>query len=345
MLDQAAQQHVPEQAGEIESHTPFAFHKPRVGRIAIFCLFHLGAIVALANRPSVDVVIATLGMFVISGCFGITLCYHRLLAHASYKTFRWLSRLLAVCGTLTWFGGPLDWVGVHRRHHAHPDESPDPHTPLAGFWWAHFDWFFEAPGYEVGAYAHDVARDSWMGWIDRFHYLPAAASFVALYVVGEYAFAHGVEWLLWAGCFRTVAVFHAAGLVNSWAHTWGQRAFDTADRSRNSPIVAAVTFGEGWHNNHHASHRCAAHGRSWRQPDPTYWVICAMEKLGLAWDVVHPNTEPDRRALRALTTDDMDRVSPACELSACTSGSSESTDHARSTGTVIAAKAVKRSPD
>lgn len=229
----------------------------------------------------------------ISGGLGITLCYHRLLTHQSFKTPKWVRGLLTLCGCLACQGAPMWWVGVHRLHHQYSDTPDDPHSPTDGFSWAHVLWLLSHPtnGFVAEQYARDLAREPFMRWCERYWWVPQAVLTVLLFLggclLGDWML--GLSWVVWGVVFRTVVVYHATWFVNSAAHTWGYQNFtDTKDRSRNLWWVAVLSFGEGWHNNHHADPRSAAHGMRRLELDPTYWTIKCMQYIGLATDVRKP---------------------------------------------------------
>jgi len=219
----------------------------------------------------------------------ITMCWHRLLSHASFSTYPWLRYTMTTLGCLNLEGGPVEWVGSHRRHHSDSDGPEDPHSPRKGLRWAHLGWLSTRLPFDPADYARDLVRDPVIRCIDRLAWVPAAVLMLTLYGVGELWLGRGVSWVLWGGCVRTVLVWHATWIVNSWTHKWGYRNFDTPDDSRNSALVAFFTFGEGWHNNHHAQQRSAAHGMLPGEFDATYAVIRLLERLGLVWDVVRPD--------------------------------------------------------
>ena len=224
--------------------------------------------------------------------FGITLCLHRLLSHRSFDTPRPVRYILVLISCCSMEGNPIEWVGTHRRHHSTSDTSDDPHTPLKGLLWAHMGWIFHDLSFDYRRYAKDLLADPWIRAIDRTFWIPPLILLIALYVFGEVLFGLGWSWVFWGGCVRGVLVYHVTWIVNSWTHRWGYRNFETTDHSTNSPIVAFLTAGEGWHNNHHAFPRSASHGMFKGEFDLTYQVIRLMEKLGLAWDVVHPSRYP-----------------------------------------------------
>jgi stearoyl-CoA desaturase (delta-9 desaturase) len=234
--------------------------------------------------------VIALALWWVSGGLGICLCYHRLLTHRSFKTPKWFEYFLTVCGTLCWQGGPIKWVGEHRIHHKHSDHDHDPHSPKHGFNWAHAFWcVMKVPaGYEPRNAAKDLQRDKGTAWIDRNHAWPQFVLAALLMGVGTLVggWMLGLSWLIWGVAVRTVFVFHATWFVNSAAHTWGYRNYETDDDSRNNWWVAILSFGEGWHNNHHASQRSAAHGQKWYEIDPTYMTIKVLSWVGLARDIV-----------------------------------------------------------
>ncbi len=216
-----------------------------------------------------------------AGGLGICLCYHRLLTHRSFRTPKWFEYFLTVLGTLNWQGGPIRWVGTHRLHHKESDTELDPHSPRHGFDWAHMLWCVvkDPYGRDPRRYAPDLLRDRVMVVLDRYFWIPQIVVGVLLYAIG------GWSWVIWGVAVRTVFSYHATWFVNSASHKWGYRNFETPEESRNNWWVALLSFGEGWHNNHHAFPRSAAHGLRRLEIDPTYWTIRALSWLGLARDV------------------------------------------------------------
>jgi stearoyl-CoA desaturase (delta-9 desaturase) len=220
----------------------------------------------------------------LAGGIGICLCYHRLLTHRSFKTPKWFEYVLTACGCLNLQGGPIKWVGTHRIHHKESDTDLDPHSPRHGFDWAHVLWCMtrDPQGRELRDFAPDLQRDPVLRWLDRNFWVPQVALAVALYLLG------GWPWVIWGVAVRTVFTYHATWFVNSASHTWGYRNFETRELSRNLWWVSLLAFGEGWHNNHHAYPRSAAHGLRRSEIDLTYMTIKAMSWVGLAWDIHVP---------------------------------------------------------
>ena len=236
-------------------------------------------------------------LFWVTSGLGITLGWHRLLTHRSFETYRPVRLLLTVIGCLTLQHGPIEWVGTHRQHHGHTDGEHDPHSPRHGFVWSHMRWTFMRTTPDPRGAAKDLQRDPAVAWIDRWYWAFPLLLGLALYAGGELIEPGlGWSWVVWGGALRTVLVFHAIWFVNSAAHTWGYKNFpDADDESRNNWWVALIAFGEGWHNNHHAQPRCAAHGRRWFEFDPTWLTIRLMRRLGLAWSVHEPGRLPGER--------------------------------------------------
>lgn len=239
--------------------------------------------------------LAVMILFVwLTGNVGITLCYHRLLTHRSFKTPKWFEYFITLMGCLAWQGGPIQWVGVHRIHHRHSDDEDDPHTPNHGFGWAHMFWCMRKdPGGKRRAEdaAKDLQRDVVHRLINRYFWVPQLPLLAVMYFAGQWIADAGVSWLLWGVCVRVVLVYHGTWFVNSASHTWGYRNYETKDQSTNLWWVALVSFGEGWHNNHHAHQRSAAHGLRWFELDITYWTIRFLGLIGLARHIVLPKPE------------------------------------------------------
>ncbi len=239
-------------------------------------------------------------IYYLAGGLGICLCYHRLLTHRSFQTSKPVEYFLTILGTLSWQGGPIRWVGTHRIHHAESDGPDDPHSPQHGFTWSHIFWcFYKWPdGRDPFHVTRDLQRDKFLVLIDKYFYIPQFFLAAILFALGWWVLGDtlggwqgGLCWVVWGVAVRTVFTYHATWFVNSASHTWGYRNFKTGDGSKNNWWVALLSFGEGWHNNHHAQQRSAAHGMRWWEIDTTWWVILLMEKLRIAKRVVRPNVD------------------------------------------------------
>ena len=247
-------------------------------------LLHIGAVAALFLFSWKALAVALVLHWIAVG-WGISLGYHRLHTHQSYQCPRWMEYFLAVCGTLTLEGGPMFWVGTHRIHHAKSDLPGDPHSPrLDGGFWAHIGWilFGETNHNDtilMIKHAPDLAKHRFYYWLNTYHWIPPVAVGVLLLAFG------GLSVFLWAGCLRTVYGLHCTWLVNSATHMIGRRRFQTRDDSRNSLIIALLTFGEGWHNNHHAHQTSARHGLAWYEFDVSWITLKMLRAVGLVWGI------------------------------------------------------------
>ena len=266
----------------------------RWSRAVIFGLLHILALAAfLPWFFSWSGVIVFFVVAYFTGGLGVTLGYHRLLTHRSFATFKPIEYLVTLLACLAWQGGPIDWVGTHRLHHAESDQPADPHSPRDGFGWAHIFWmlYTHRPQEDPRLYTRDLQRDPWMRAFERIAFLPQFLLAGLLFAGGWWlagGVLGGISWVLWGFCLRVVVMYHGTWFVNSAAHSWGYRNFNTPDDSRNNWWVALFSFGEGWHNNHHAQQRSAAHGMRWFEFDLTYLTIRVMRNFGLAWKVVTP---------------------------------------------------------
>jgi stearoyl-CoA desaturase (delta-9 desaturase) len=235
-----------------------------------------------------------MALYWVTGGLGVCLGYHRLLTHGSFTTYRPVRWLFAFLGGISGEGSSLVWVANHRKHHVFSDQDGDPHSPRDGGLWAHMLWLFPShPGDEVAAHvkrwAPDLEKDGGLRFLHAtfllWHVLIGGVLLASGWML--YGRDVGISWLLWGLAVRMVIVFHVTWFVNSATHMWGYRNYETTDDSTNLWWVGLLAFGEGWHNNHHAFQRMAKHGHKWWEVDTTYWVILALEKLGLAWNVVH----------------------------------------------------------
>jgi stearoyl-CoA desaturase (delta-9 desaturase) len=282
-----------------------------LGAVLIPFLATLAAIVLLWNRfvSVTDLVIAA--VMYLATAIGITVGFHRLLTHRSFQTSKPLEYTFAVLGSMAVQGPVVSWVADHRKHHAHTDSEGDPHSPhvghsaglrgvAAGLWHAHAGWLMSTQGRaDWKRYAADLNEDRGMRFIARQFVplvlltllLPALAGYIATGTV-----AGAATGLLWGGLVRIFFVHHVTWSVNSVCHYFGTRRFITEDRSTNVFWLALPSLGESWHHNHHAFPRSAVHGlRRWEM-DPSALIIAALERVGLAWNVVR--ISPERQAQR-----------------------------------------------
>jgi fatty-acid desaturase len=250
---------------------------------AVMALFHVGAVAALFMF-SWPVFFATAFLYWVAIGLGISLGYHRLHTHRSYKTPLWVEYALAICGTLNLEGGPIFWVATHRIHHQKSDQPGDPHSPNDGGFWAHVGWIlFGDVNHNntklMSRYAPDLAKHKFYVWLNNYHWVPIVVLAAILYAIG------GAPLFFWGIFLRVTVGLHATWLVNSAAHMWGYRRFETRDDSRNTWWVALFSFGEGWHNNHHAHPTSARHGLAWYEVDLSWLLLNVMRAVGLASNI------------------------------------------------------------
>jgi fatty-acid desaturase len=211
--------------------------------------------------------------------------YHRLHTQRGYKGPLWLEYFFAVCGTLSLEGGPIFWTSVHRIHHQKSDQSGDPHSPKdGGFYWSHIGWLLVGASNHnnttlMSKYSPDLAKHRFYVELNNWHWVPQVVLAAILFAIG------GLPLMLWGVFVRVTFGLHATWLVNSATHMWGSRRFTTRDDSRNNWWVALLTFGEGWHNNHHAHPTSIRHGLAWYEIDHSWILVNILKKLGLAHDL------------------------------------------------------------
>jgi fatty-acid desaturase len=307
--------------GILNPSSPCRIHRPILTGIIGFHLLALLACVPwLFSWSGLAWAVGGLYLF---GTLGINIGYHRLLTHRGFACPRWLERGLTLLGVCCWQGSPMNWVAVHRMHHQHSDEPTDPHSPRRNFFWSHMGWFliYDPAIYNVetyARYARDLLSDRFHKRLERprvwrtVHAVQWTVFFLAGTIVGglttwelDGALQLGLSWLVWGVFVRTVAVWHITWSVNSVTHLWGYSSHETHDDSRNNWLVALVSNGEGWHNNHHAQPRCAAHGHRWWELDVSYLTIRALALVGLASNLVRPrqrktSEQPEETVAAAL---------------------------------------------
>ncbi|MEX1231171.1 MAG: fatty acid desaturase [Planctomycetaceae bacterium] len=251
-------------------------------------IIHVGAIATLAFFPTFFTWPAFACFFVMhwmTASLGICLGYHRFLSHRSMKLAKPVEFFMTLCGVLSGEGSPLTWAATHRLHHQKSDQRGDPHSPVKedGVW-AHFWWIFVRRDKKLhdqllNRYVPDLMRQPTLRFFEKTYGLFLVASGVALYLVGGWPF------LFWGLFLRMAVAYHSTWFVNSATHLWGYRTYQTKDQSRNLWWVALVSYGEGWHNNHHAHPANARAGHRWWEIDMTYWTIKTLKVLGLAKNV------------------------------------------------------------
>jgi stearoyl-CoA desaturase (delta-9 desaturase) len=245
---------------------------------------HLSALSALLPGTfSWPAVAVALVLHWLTAGVGVNLGYHRLITHRSFRAPKWLEYVLLFCGTLS-CQSPLEWVAKHRMHHRFSDTAEDPHDINRGFWWTHVGWILHKLPCDqsMGLYVKDIARDPVYRFFDRTMLLWQLLLGIVLFLIG------GLPFVVWGMFVRLVAVYHSTWFVNSATHWFGYRSYDAGDRSTNCWWVALISYGEGWHNNHHEFPRSARHGLRWWEVDMTWWMIRGLRVLGLAKNVVLP---------------------------------------------------------
>jgi sn-2 palmitoyl-lipid 9-desaturase len=250
---------------------------------------HLAALLLAPAFWSWSALGVTIFLHWLLGSIGICLGYHRLLTHRSFQVPKWLEYIIATIGAMAMQGGPIFWVAGHRKHHLHTEDVDlDPYSAKRGFWWSHMGWilhphgtvFDEAKNLRL---APDLAKSAYYRWLDRYFLLLQIPLAVVLYACGGWSF------VVYGILVRSVVLWHSTWLINSANHMVGYRSHQTTDNSRNLWWVALLTYGEGWHNNHHAEPNVAPAGRTWWEVDMTWWVIKLLRRFGLAKRVVLPS--------------------------------------------------------
>jgi stearoyl-CoA desaturase (delta-9 desaturase) len=267
--------------------------------------YHLLALLALLPWffSWTGLALAVIGVYVF-GAAGINLCYHRLLSHRSFSCPLWLEHTFAMIAVCCVEDTPARWVATHRLHHHRADDRPDPHSPMVSLFWSYMGWLFIENtdlrrGVAYDRYARDIVRDKFYRWIERAVVWITLAQSLVYFVVGslielamggtiDEALQFGASVWLWGVIIRTLLVWHITWCGNSFPHLFGYRNYETSDNSRNNALVAIITSGEGWHNNHHADPNSASNQRHWWEIDLTYLLLRLLVLLGLAWDVQLP---------------------------------------------------------
>ena len=291
-----------------DTHTRASALERRITVVAVALPF-LGFLTAIALLWGSGVTWLDVGilavMYVAVG-FGVTIGFHRMLTHRAFDAKPWVRATFAILGSMSVQGAVIHWVADHRRHHAFTDEEGDPHSPhlneadgvrgvLKGLWHSHMGWLFEGQRTSATRFAPDLKKDPVIRWVDKnfplWALLGLAIPFVLGFALSGGSLFAGFTAFVWAGLVRVFLLHHATWSVNSICHMYGRQPFAIEDESRDNWLVAMVSLGEGWHHSHHAFPTSARHGLSRFQPDPSYWVIRTLERLGLVWNVKRPKDE------------------------------------------------------
>jgi stearoyl-CoA desaturase (delta-9 desaturase) len=262
-------------------------------RVLPFIFLHLGCLGIILVGWSWTAVVVAVVLYLVR-MFAITGFYHRYFSHKTFSTSRPAQFLFALLGATAVQRGPLWWSYQHRHHHKHSDEEEDVHSPnVRGFWWSHIGWITSARNFPTDySQVRDLAKFPELVFLNRFDSLVPALFAVALFTLGhflgEFSPALGVtSWqlLVWGFFISTTVLFHATSSINSLAHLLGKRRYETEDNSRNSLILALITLGEGWHNNHHRHMNVTRQGFYWWEIDISYYLLKALSWTGLIWNL------------------------------------------------------------
>ena len=254
-------------------------------RVIPFLLLHLLCLLAFFMPVSTTAVVVCLALFWLR-LFAITGFYHRYFSHGTFKTNRFWQFLFALIGNMAAQRGALWWAAHHRAHHQHADTDQDLHSPVQrGFWWSHLGWFTCDASFKTQYHRiKNFAKYPELVWLNRYDSFAPLLLIVLLYIAGEWMAAsapqlntNGLQLVVWGFFISTVILFHSTVTINSLGHIWGNRRFDTKDDSRNNPVLALLTLGEGWHNNHHRWAVSARQGFYWWELDITYLILKIMK--------------------------------------------------------------------
>jgi len=248
-----------------------------------FILLHLSCFAAIFTGVSLEAVILCIGLYFLR-MFALTAGYHRYFSHRTYKTSRAFQFILAALACSAVQKGPLWWAAHHRRHHKYTDQEGDVHSPRQnGFWWSHIGWILSSK-YDPTDWdaIKDFSRYPELRWLNQWHAVPGIVLGVLCYLL------LGWQGLVWGFVISTVLLYHGTFSINSLAHLWGTRRYETTDDSRNNLLLALLTGGEGWHNNHHHYMATVKQGFFWWEIDCSYYVLRALSWFGVVWDLRMP---------------------------------------------------------
>jgi len=261
-----------------------------------FFLMHVACLLVIMSGVSTIAVVTCLALYVVR-MFAITAGFHRLFAHRTYRTGRVFQFLIALVGTMSYQKGPLWWAAHHRHHHLHADTEEDFHSPVKhSFWRSHVGWFLRRDSRATDwALIPNLIKFRDLQWLDRYYSVPPIALAVVMFLFGSalerYApgtGTSGFQMLVWGFFISTVLLYHGTFAVNSLAHIFGRRRYDTEDDSRNSLFVALITLGEGWHNNHHYFPSSERQGFYWWEIDVSHYTLKVLSWFGIVWDLQRP---------------------------------------------------------
>ncbi len=262
-------------------------------RVIPFIILHLSCFMIFFVGFSWTAFVVCMSLFAIR-MFAITGFYHRYFSHKTFRTSRFVQCLFAMIGATAVQRGPLWWAAHHRGHHMHSDTTEDKHSPKEhGFIWSHMGWFLTKSNFVTNTkLIRELIRFPELRIIDRFDLLMPLALSISLWAIGYYLeqyepslHTNGFQLFIWGFSVSTIMLYHATFLVNSVAHQWGKKRYETKDTSRNNFLIAILTFGEGWHNNHHHYPGSARQGFYWWEIDLTYYVLKCLAMMGIIWDV------------------------------------------------------------
>ncbi len=273
-------------------------------RAVPFIILHLGCLGVIWTGWSWTAVAIAVALYLIR-MFAVTGLYHRYFCHRAFKTSRPVQFIFALIGLTAIQRGPLWWASVHRHHHRHSDEDDDAHSPVCkGFLWSHVGWLTSSRNFPTNyAVVRDLVKFPELVFLNRFDLIGPLVLAGALFGGGELLAAaapglgtNGWQLVVWGFFISTVFLFHGTCAVNSFAHTLGSKRYETNDESRNSLILALITLGEGWHNNHHHYQASARQGFYWWEIDISYYVLRVLAALGIVWDLKGVPTSAYRAA-------------------------------------------------
>lgn len=265
-------------------------------RIMPFVALHLGCFLVIWAGVSWTAIWVLVASYLIR-MFAITAFFHRFFSHKTFQAKPWLSRTFAVIGATATQRGPLWWAAHHRHHHVHSDQVSDSHSPRHGFWNSHMLWFLREKNFKTQTNrVPDLNKDPFLTWVDRHDMFFPFIYAILLWLLGTLVAlifpdlgTSGLQWLVWGYFISTVLLSHVTYTINSLSHVIGKKEYNTNDDSRNHWLLAILTLGEGWHNNHHCYPGSAKQGFTFWQIDVSYYLLKLMERLGWVWDLKQPN--------------------------------------------------------